>query len=1068
MDSDKNTFYAFLHSLHDIMRNGDSKYTGMDALNEITNLLTLRLIQDRIGEYNVENDSFEPCEMYENEDDVTIKKYDINEECHFEWLYQHYCTPEHIKHDDGLRENNIHYGNELANLICGEKREYDYEEDGAGNTILRLNGKKASVYDRLFKNNEIHDVVMSGGFRVTRFSPKHREDIRKMIIKIRDQFKDVNFESFDYDAFGEAYEKFKADDVGNSGKRTGQYFTNRQVINYIIMENIKPEHNEKIYDPACGTGGFLHSVDKYVRNKYIEGKITKKSYEKFKKTCLYGNEVLPEVYKPLTFNMMIHNINLDNVKLSDTIKEAVNAKYNVYDVILSNPPYGMSIDTTKTKDKYYFIKVKNSSALFLQHIYNILKVGGRAGVVVDQGIINNGSSKKNSWEKKLRKHLLENCNLHKITMLPTGIFSHTNFATCILFFTKGEETKEVEFVKTYFKDEDKGKGDKKLHIGDSTLVDIEKIIEKDYSLKFSDYLDVNEEKKGDIWVKLGDICEFKRGQILTQNKIIKGSYPVIGGGRKESSYHNEYNREENTIIISQSGSYAGYVNKYNTKIWASDCFSVQGKVDNIHNEYIYYNLKMRQNEMYMLQHGQGQPHVNCEDMKKILFPLLPIEHQEEIVKFLDDVLKDIVIDKMIKELKDTDIFNLLIHREYEIFKEIVWYGSIRIPQLKLELKTIEREKKNYIKSLFKTIKCEEKKLGDLVEITKTGKTIPKEERIFDGDDRIPYYGTGGITGYTDSYIFDGEYILFSQDGSSGKIFIVNGKFWCNHHVRCFKFNQNMKYMFHILSSIDYNEITKKNSIPNITWDSLKNIEISIPLLEDQELIVKKIQEVEDEQHHFQQHYRIIENALNYALETITNLTSGKSSDEAQHDIDDCDSEICDGEQNEEECIGDDIDDNNEINNCDSEICDDEQNEEECIGDDIDEDISQFSENEEEQSQLITKNKSKVFKGEIDNESSDKIVKKNKSKVFKGEIDNESSDKIVKKNKSKVFKGEIDNESSDKIVKKKMKKKTYNDTDEETYQNEEFLPTKKIKNGKLSNKIKKIKVIKKNHQMEKRK
>ena len=84
MEIEKNTFYSFLHSLHDILRNGDSKFTGMDAFNEITNLLTLRLIQDKIGTYDVKKDKFEPGELYEKSKDKRIKRFDINEECHFE------------------------------------------------------------------------------------------------------------------------------------------------------------------------------------------------------------------------------------------------------------------------------------------------------------------------------------------------------------------------------------------------------------------------------------------------------------------------------------------------------------------------------------------------------------------------------------------------------------------------------------------------------------------------------------------------------------------------------------------------------------------------------------------------------------------------------------------------------------------------------------------------------------------------------------------------------------------------------------------------------------------------
>ena len=126
--------------------------------------------------------------------------------------------------------------------------------------------------------------------------------------------------------------------------------------------------------------------------------------------------------------MLAHSIDgcLENILNGDSITGINYHKKTLeqYDIIGANPPFGMSFDKYPSE---YTIKIKDSVGLFLQHIYYSLKVGGKAGVVIDRGILNNGTDKKNSWEGRLRKFLLEKCQITKIINLPTGIFKHTNF-----------------------------------------------------------------------------------------------------------------------------------------------------------------------------------------------------------------------------------------------------------------------------------------------------------------------------------------------------------------------------------------------------------------------------------------------------------------------------------------------------------------------------------------------------------------------------------------------------------------------------------------------------------------
>jgi type I restriction enzyme S subunit len=142
-------------------------------------------------------------------------------------------------------------------------------------------------------------------------------------------------------------------------------------------------------------------------------------------------------------------------------------------------------------------------------------------------------------------------------------------------------------------------------------------------------------EEGVVVKTLGEVCEFQNGKGIKMDKLVEGEYPVIGGGQKPMGYHNKYNTNENTILCSSSGAYAGFISKYNEKVWASDCFSIIPKNNLANNSYIYYLLKTIQPKIYKSQTGTAQPHVYSKDLQNIKIPIPPIEKQHEIVKYLD-------------------------------------------------------------------------------------------------------------------------------------------------------------------------------------------------------------------------------------------------------------------------------------------------------------------------------------------------------------------------------------------------------------------------------------------------
>jgi restriction endonuclease S subunit len=149
---------------------------------------------------------------------------------------------------------------------------------------------------------------------------------------------------------------------------------------------------------------------------------------------------------------------------------------------------------------------------------------------------------------------------------------------------------------------------------------------------------------------LSEICEFKNGKGIKKDTIVVGEYPVIGGGQKPMGFHNRYNTEENTILCSSSGAYSGFISKYDKKVWASDCFSIIPKTNLLNNNYLYYMLKFKQDNIYKLQTGTAQPHVYSKDLQEFKIPIPSLERQKEIVEYCE--YNDTLIKQLEKEIEN--------------------------------------------------------------------------------------------------------------------------------------------------------------------------------------------------------------------------------------------------------------------------------------------------------------------------------------------------------------------------------------------------------------------------------
>ena len=150
--------------------------------------------------------------------------------------------------------------------------------------------------------------------------------------------------------------------------------------------------------------------------------------------------------------------------------------------------------------------------------------------------------------------------------------------------------------------------------------------------------------------KIGEVCKFKNGTALTSANFIDGEYPVIGSGKKPIGYHNEYNMEENTIICATSGS-AGLISKYKTKIWGSDCISIQSNNILILTEkYLYNYLLLIQDSIFKYTKGCGQVHMDAKTLSKFNIPIPSLDYQNKMEQTLSNLDKlDEELNKMIQQ-----------------------------------------------------------------------------------------------------------------------------------------------------------------------------------------------------------------------------------------------------------------------------------------------------------------------------------------------------------------------------------------------------------------------------------
>lgn len=234
----------------------------------------------------------------------------------------------------------------------------------------------------------------------------------------------------DRDTQGDIYE-YLLSKLQTSGTN-GQFRTPRHIIN-MIVELMKPTPEDTIIDPAMGSAGFLVSASEYLRKNHSSLFLVEGLKNHFHKNMFYGNDMDTTMLRIGAMNMMLHGVDAPNIEYRDSLSED-NKEAEKYTLVLANPPFTGSLDyDSVSNDLLKIAKTKKTELLFLSLFLRILKPGGRAAVIVPDGVLFGSSNA----HKAIRKEIMDNNKLEAIISMPSGVFKpYAGVSTGIMIFTK--------------------------------------------------------------------------------------------------------------------------------------------------------------------------------------------------------------------------------------------------------------------------------------------------------------------------------------------------------------------------------------------------------------------------------------------------------------------------------------------------------------------------------------------------------------------------------------------------------------------------------------------------------
>jgi type I restriction enzyme M protein len=256
-----------------------------------------------------------------------------------------------------------------------------------------------------------------------------------LLRQVVNKLEGIHFDNLsDRHLFNDMYEQILKDlqSAGNAG----EYYTPRAVTEFIV-QMVDPKLGEKVFDPACGTGGFLISSINHIMKSDVKTAEDKKTLEH----TIQGIEKKQLPYMLCLTNLILHDIETPNIRHDNSLSYPLKdiTPNERVDCIVANPPFGGTEEQGIENNFPASYRTRETADLFLLLFIQMLKPRGRTGIVLPDGtLFGDGVT------ARIKEKLLEECNLHTIVRLPNGIFApYTDINTNLLFFTKGESTKEI-------------------------------------------------------------------------------------------------------------------------------------------------------------------------------------------------------------------------------------------------------------------------------------------------------------------------------------------------------------------------------------------------------------------------------------------------------------------------------------------------------------------------------------------------------------------------------------------------------------------------------------------------
>ena len=500
--------------------------------------------------------------------------------------------------------------------------------------------------------NKVVYEKLNAKYRTRIFTPLTIRDTT-ILSDIMDKLDPLTLTDVDSDVKGDAFEYFLKESTAAKND-LGEYFTPRHIVRTMV-KIINPQIGEKIYDPFCGTGGFLIESYRHIFNTMPQNLTTMKM---LRDNTIFGNEIT-NTARITKMNMILAGGGQSNVHMRDSLASPVDG---IFDIVLANMPYSQ-------KTKYgglYDLPSNNGDSICVQHCMKAVSAAaknGRLAIVVPEGFL---------FRKdlvKTRELLLREFQINNIISLPRGVFlPYTGVKTNIIYASRKRRT-DIGYVPREafwyyeakndgytldnhryklqgqndldrcmeFRKLDRGQREEMLAAGFQEIP-LDRVKENGFVLVGGRYRDMKASESSRQKIRLGEILNIHYGKRITRRKDSGTSYPVYGGGGP--SFQTDLYNRENEFVISRFGVSERCVRFVEGRFYLLDSgftFTVKPEyASQVSKTYVGRLLMGRQREVFACARGQAQKNIDMELFYGLTIPLPSLEEQEKAARELEE------------------------------------------------------------------------------------------------------------------------------------------------------------------------------------------------------------------------------------------------------------------------------------------------------------------------------------------------------------------------------------------------------------------------------------------------